>query len=704
MLYLVRSSRFLEYQQENQRLLAAARGAQLIVRMGLGAVDPALVGHDLVGLPVCVLLAEPPYQRTAVIRLGRVVAMGEEQERCELTLELSGYPAPDLDQAGFDTWFADRHAGREQPDFLFLDEPGFPVPEQTEPADRETAWRAGLERVLASDAAPRYAASVFLRPVGLTDEFAEVAVDPAAVVTGRAYALKLACHAAHLSEEERARQSLGLTYDRAEIELLDHPSGPLTDGALTVRLRLLVPGSARLSMFVRPQAERSTRLDLDFRAAGDLIGLQATCEEVTSEGNREQLRGLLALLNKHGALADPELERAVLDRLLTLLPEDPELNRQLAHLHHRSERHAEAEQLFAELGPARLEPADWLPYFLSACRCNCAGDALADIVSNLPWDQLAPEQAAQIGQCVAGLPERVILSLLESLAYFGTERFLSDIWRPVSPTISSPEGVLKAYAILRETHLDTPAELYAYLADRIEELELVEPRFDELLVDNGLLLDQAPGGFGRVLLRHLRRQVDAGAHEEALVLMEQARPVMSPAAFDEVRLDLASALADTASGPELSLAGRLFADAAEAARVRGDLDEAAIWLERAALADPEGERLAEVQGGIEKAVEASEQVQILTEALFAQRVKQLRAKLAGTRLTIVGGPHEKPWVGQLRKELAVSDINWFISDMGKRPRADKIKEALGKSVGAVAIITFHVGHRAAEVVREEARK
>jgi hypothetical protein len=336
MLYLVRSSKFREYQQENLRLLSAGRGAELTVRLGLSGVDPALVGHDLVGLPICFLLAEPPYQRTAVVRLGRVVGMGEERERCELVVELAGFPAADADQAGFDTWFTDRHADHERPDFLFLDEPGFPVPEQIGPAERIQAWRAALDRVLASDAKDHYADSAFLLPAGLADEFAEVEVDPSAVVTGRAYTLQLASHLPHLGDEERARFSLGLSYDRAEIELLAHPAGGLETDPLTIRLRFLVPGSARLSVFVRPQAERSARLDLDDRAAGDVIGLQAACEEVTSEGNREQLRGLLALLTKHGALADPELERGVLERLLALLPEDPELVRQLAHHLHRT--------------------------------------------------------------------------------------------------------------------------------------------------------------------------------------------------------------------------------------------------------------------------------------------------------------------------------------------------------------------------------
>lgn len=704
MLYLVKSSRYREFQQEVLQLLAGRTGTTRTARYGRGWIDADLAGRDLAGLPAVLALAEEPFERCAVLRLARVTGWRDEGDRLELQLALGGYPQPDFDQSAFDAWFADRHAGRERPDYVFLDPDGVAVAEQSDLSRREEAWRAAVDRLLASDAGSHYSTSTFLLPAGLQDLEAAAPVEPEALVTGRAYGQQLACYAPQLEPSELARRSLGLAYDRSELELLDLPGALPAGGRVELRLRVLVPGSARLQLFVRPGAERSTRLALDLHAAGEVTGRQAACQEMVDETVREELRSLLALLRKHGALASAELERQVLDHLLALAPEDPELIRQLAWHLHRAGDHAGAEQRFAELGPGRLAPDDWLPYFLSACRCQCAGDALADILGNLPWDQLEPAEARQIGRCVAGLPERVILSLLEALAYFGTERFLQDIWQELRPAIRTADGVLQTYHILRETHLDTPEQLYTYLAEQTAALDLIEPRFDERMVEDGLLLDSAPPGFDGVLLRHLGRLVDGGRHEEALVALEQARSVLGPAAFDVVRIELAGGLAETAGEAELALAGRLFADAAESARVRGDLDEAAVWLERAALADPGGERLAAVQAAVERAVEAAEPVHLLTEALFSQRVKQLRDRLAGSRLTIVGGPHEKPWVGELRHELALSDVNWFISDMGKPPRPDKIREALGRSTGAVAVLTFHVGHRAAEVVREEARK
>ncbi len=122
------------------------------------------------------------------------------------------------------------------------------------------------------------------------------------------------------------------------------------------------------------------------------------------------------------------------------------------------------------------------------------------------------------------------------------------------------------------------------------------------------------------------------------------------------------------------------------------------------MADPEGERFEQVRVMMEKAVDASEKVMMLTDALFANRVKKLRDALSGKKLTIVGGAHQKPWVEELRKDLALGSIQWFVSEMGKRPRAEKLRDAMGKSTGAVAILTFHVGHQAADAVKEEARK
>ncbi len=702
MLYLVKSSRFREYQQENLHILTARRGITTTVRYRHLWIDPHVHEKDIIGVTALMLFGDLPYEYLAPVRLGRVVGVYDERDRVELEIMMGGFPSPDTDMAGFSSWFRTRTSGEDKK-FVFWDESGPEISEQTDPGQLLLAWKASVRRLLRSDSAEQFSDSVFILPLDLRDEENKSTVESNALITGRAYSQRLYSYNPHMKARDLARKELGLAFDRTELELLDHGNKLELDGQLEVRFRLLLAGSSNLNIFVRPGLERSSRMSIHLHAAGDSISCTAACQSVTDE-SREQLRGLLALLKKWGSLKNEQLEGLVLERLLALAPDDPELMREQARYHYRLGRYSEAEQLFAELGPGQLAPDDWLPYFLSACNSRCDKEALLDIVSNIPWDDLDASQAKEMGICLSTMQESTIVSLLETLAYFGTERFIQDIWQEIKASISSPKGILTTYRIMKETHLDSPAQLYGYLSEQMETEGIMEPEFDQLLVQNALQMDRAPSGFDSICLRHLKRLVDSEQYEKALSILEQARKTMSVAAFGRVRIDLADVLSGTQKTRALSTAGRLFADAADAARVRGDLDEAAMWLERSAMADPEGERFEQVRALMEKAVDASEKVMMLTDALFASRMKKLRDAMSGKKLTIVGGPHQKPWVEDLRKELALGSIQWFVSDLGKRPRADKIRDAMGKSTGAVAILTFHVGHQAVDAVKEEARK
>ena len=702
MLYLIKSSRFREYQQENLHILSARRGITTTVRYRHLWIDPEIHEKDLIGAPALFVFGDRPFEHLAPVRMGRVVGVHNERERMELEVMMGGFPMPDTDMTIFNSWFKERKKDREQK-FIFWDESYPSISEQTDPKQTLTAWKASVRRLMRSDSEKQFEQSIFLLPLDLRDEENKSTIEPNGLLTGKPYSQRLYSYNPHMKQHQVSKKQLGWAFDRTELELLDHGDKLELDGQMEIRFRLLVPGSADLNIFVRPGMERSTRLAIHLHAAGDSMSCTAACESV-AEASREQLRGLLALLRKWGSLKDEKLEGLVLERLLALAPDDPELTREQARYYYRLGKYSEAEQLFAELGPLQLAPDDWLPYFLSACNSHCDKEALGDIISNLPWDDLDSSGAREIGICLAGLQENTILSLLETLAYFGTERFIQDIWHEIRPSIISPKGILATYKIMKETHLDSPALLYSYLSEQMESEQLCEPEFDELLVENALQMDRVPSGFDSILFRHLKRLVDLEQYERAITLLEQARKSMSQAAFGRVRIDLADALSGTAKPKELATAGRLFADAANAARVKGDLDEAAMWLERSAMADPEGERFEQVRVMMEKAVDASEKVMMLTDALFANRVKKLRDALSGKKLTIVGGAHQKPWVEELRKDLALGSIQWFVSEMGKRPRAEKLRDAMGKSTGAVAILTFHVGHQAADAVKEEARK
>ncbi|MBW2704586.1 MAG: hypothetical protein JRF33_27530, partial [Deltaproteobacteria bacterium] len=686
-----KSSRFREYQRENLRILEANDGEHFRIHYPRNAVQAELLSQDLQGLPVLFVLSDSPHERRAPVRHGRILAVHDEGERIEFALRLTAFAQVDLDCQAFDDWAKKQPACCDKPAMVFRPTPSiqpdspFEFAEPDGRKNRPEKWRAAIDRLLASDSARHYADSVFLLPLGLKDEDTDRPADPTALSTGRTYTHHILAYAPQLKAENRARCSFGLGFDRTELELLQAPEKIPADGEVVLRFRPLVPGSARLNVHVRPHSERSSRLVLDVHASGSEIQRLFTCEEVAGESVREGLRGLLALLHKQKALELPKHAAAVLELMLQLAPDDDELNRELAMLEHKLGRHDQATERYRNLGAEALAPEDWQPYFISACHAAAGTEVLRESLDHLPWELLNSDQAQAMGKCLAQQGEGLILSLLEPLAYFGTERFMTDIWAYIWPAIRSTDGLLSAHRILRETHLDKPEVAYATLQERSADDGLHDARIDELLVDLGLEQEQAPRSLAEILLRHLRRLADAGQLDRAQSMLERARPRMNPGGFEQLRTALADHLVENAQPAPLRLAGWLFAEAAEAARLRGDLDEATWLLERSALAHPESDRLPKVQQSLEKSINAIDSMQLLGEALFGQRIKKLRDRMAGKRLVIAGGSHEKPWTEELRQELALAEVVWHPSQLGKPPRVEKLRESLNKTVGAVAV-------------------
>jgi hypothetical protein len=698
MILISRTSRYREYLQENLRLLAGVRGESFVVRVRRERVEAALLERSLAQEPVLLLLSEPPHERPAAVRLARVAEARLEDDRLTLRLLLGGYPASEPPTASL----AARLAGAAPGALLSLPEGG-PAVAEAEGVEEERAWRAAVDRLLDGEAAPFYKDSVFMRPVGLWEVDAGVEAEPLGLRTDGLYELALDCHNPHLVPEARAACQLGAGHDPAELELLPLPR-PSPWGQVRVRVRPLLPGTARLQLFVRPGAEVSTRLALELHATGAPACRPPACGEVASEALRRGVRALWGLLARRDALRPPGLEREVLETMLGLLPEDGELRRALALCHHRAGEHAEAWRLFDELGAQHLLPEDRLPHLLSACAGGAPAATLLELVGRIPWDQVDADSARRLGAAVAGLPERALLPLLESLAYFGTERFLADIWHEVRDAVRSPGGLLKTTALLHETALLTPAETARYLVERVQALGLSDPGVDARLVELGLEAPQAPPGFGEALARHLARLAVDGEPEEARASLDAARARLTPAAHEQSRLGLAEVLLGVGGQEAAGAAAGLLVAAGEAARLRGDLEASAELLERAAAADPEEPGLPAAQAALERAVSAQEPLLLLGEALQGQRLGRLRERLAGQRLVVVGGPQARPWVEELRRELALAEITWFPSRLGEPPRPEAVREALSGAAGLVAVLTFYVGHQVAEAVRDEARR
>ncbi|HSA23880.1 MAG TPA: hypothetical protein P5076_20635, partial [Myxococcota bacterium] len=697
MILIARTSRYREYLQENLRLLAGARGETFVVRVRRERVESGLLERSLAQEPVLLLLSEAPHERPAAVRLARVAEARLEDDRLTLRLLLGGYPIPEASTAALGA----RLAGAAPGALLELPEGNLVV--EAEGVDEERAWRAAVDRLLDGEAAPFFKDSVFMRPVGLWEVEGGAEAEPLALRTDGLYELALDCHNPHLAPEARAACRLGAGHDPAELELLPLPR-PSPWGQVRVRVRPLVPGSARLQLFVRPGAEVSTRLALELHATGAQAVRPAACGEVAGEALRRGVRAVWGVLARRDALRAPGLEREVLETMLGLLPEDGELRRALALCHHRAGAHAEAWRLFDELGAQHLLPEDRLPHLLSACAVGAPPEALLELAGRLPWDQVDADAARRLGAAVAGLPERALLPLLESLAYFGTERFLADIWREARDAIRSPGALLKTSALLHETGLLTPAEIARYLVERVQVLELRDPGVDARLVELGLEAPQAPPGFGEALARELARLAAEGEPGEARARLEAARARLTPAAHEQARLGLAEALLGAGGEEAAGVAAALLVAAGESARRRGDLEATAELLERAAAADPGEPGLPAAQAALERAVGAQEPLLLLGEALQGQRLARLRERLAGQRLVVVGGPQARPWVEELRRELALAEVTWFPSRLGEPPRPEAVREALSGAAGLVAVLTFYVGHHVAEAVRDEARR
>jgi hypothetical protein len=705
-IYFLKSSRFRQYQQENLALLRAAADERAVVRYNAHWLEPRLRQRDLRGLEALVVLGDKPYERFAPIRFGFIERVTDEGERVEFQILLGARPATDLDFGSFDQWFAGRIRIEERPRFVLEDSwlDGLAAAEMGDETHMVGSWRVSVERLLAADPGDHYENSAFLLNLDLRDEKSGRRVLPNQLETGHSYSQRFYAYNPHLDDDQIARLRYEVDYDRTEIELLEELPALGSDISQEMRFRVLVPGTARMEIDVLPFAERSNRLPLHYHATGEVSATVPGGSASVSKSNARGLHHLLDWLDRCDALNDPETARGTLERMLLMVPDDRRIKRRLGHLHHQNGHHREAVELFEMLGDDNLASADWLPYFMSACATYCEAGRLAELLEHLPWSDLEEYQADQLGRAVAALDEGSILRLLESLAYFGTDQFLEVIWKPIRPAIRTPAGIGQAYRILQETHLESHAGAYQYLQQRTAAEGVCDAELDERMLSHGAELDDEPPGYRRVLDRHFRRLVADRRWADAEVQLHLSRGCLSPAAFAEVRLDLVELLRAAEEPAADRIAARLLAAAADRARRDGELDEATEYLEGALQLAAREPEVIRVREAVQKAMEDCEEIRALRAEKLDVRVKTLRHRLAGKRLIVVGAPNSKPWAEELRRELALDEVRWFQTSVGKPARPEELRGAVGRATGAVVVLAAYIGHKSSDAVREQSAK
>jgi len=701
-IFLIKSSRFREYQQENLRLLRCPVGRKEILRFNASWVEPELRRQDLSGQEAVVCLGDKPFRRFAPIRMVRIQHMRDEGERIEFLIEVIGRPDARLNPDEFNGWFAAALERRVAMLLVMAEERAVPM---SPPENGLEAWKASVDRVCRSDSSEYFESSVFLLPGRLRQEGSDMPVDNKGLQCGAIYRQRFYPYNPHLGKRKLEAMRYSVEYDRTELELIEVPQQVGSDGRQELVFRILVPGTANLRLLVMPFAERSSRLDLSFHAAaGQPVRPLAAQQRHVGH----HVRTLFDTIERGGLLDDYELAVKTIETMFLLSPKDLYLQKRLAHLHHRHGEHRRACEVFELVGDTNLGPDDWLAYFVSACSSGIAVERLQEIVNHLPWDDLGDDEARLIGEQVASRGERDILKLLELLAYAITENFLETIWKPIRPRIKTADGILKAYQIMQGTHLESDSGAWQYLFERSKEENIVDQRIDEAMLSHGACLGEEPQGFRDVLERHIKRLVITGEFRKVEEILCQSWKCLSRGAFDNVRRAAVDMLLGESGVGDFDtrkrVAANLLVISADLALARGDLDFAVELVQRALENDPDYNEALQLRERVICALKNTDELRQIQEQRQEIRIKSLRDRLAGKKLVIVGLPEEKTWKEDLRRELALERIEWFTSSPGTRIKSDHLRSCIGSGTGAVVVMTNYLDHGSSNAAREECRR
>ncbi len=600
--YLVRTAQTHEQLQENLRILAALVGTPLTVYYPRGVAD---VPEGLErGASLCIVFSDPPYDHFVPVRRARVMDVSFTEGDVALTLIMDALaegfipnvPSYEEGLARFSEGLRKAHC-RQAP--VAACSPAVNVAFVPEGEDDRAVWRRIIDaiRTLGGDAG-RYARTVFLRPLELTDTDGHIVPLGGALAVGKVYRQVLDCYAPHLADGDPAEYGIILDASATHLPLPDVL--PLVvDGELSLDLIPIEPGKIALELWVRPDRALSTTLRLRYPVVESATIAAPAVDMLAVRLTDWHLKAIFEVIQQPEGPERSRAQLGLIDYVLAPLSYDSHyLREQRGLVLTELGRWGEAYAQFAALDPDRLTPQTVAIWFISACRSGDDAD-LGTILDHFnAW-----EDRALVRQMIDALPmveEEKRLHLLET-SWFqaGSHR---EMWETVKDTFTRPETVLRAARLMVDPdayHILSPAEGYLYLRERMAAMgEMTLPLLRQA-VDWGLQEAEHAPGLDEVVLELVRRLLEDGDDPlEAWVVVSRARD-LAPHAWAAAAEPLADALARHPHPGWRDEACKLYVELARVHRERLQvLDVAEQYLARASLLagdDPELRALVETE-------------------------------------------------------------------------------------------------------------
>ena len=738
-LCLFKSSRRLEYVQENLRVLSGAPGSEVDVAYkerwlsaGVRAQLPA-VGDEAV-----VALADPPYKRSYPVRLAEIVDSAYEEGTLRLRLRLGA--RANADQNRWKPLVSDGENPLAGQFVLRLAIEDGVLESITDPEQERNVWRKQIDAVSRAEG---YARVAFLRVGGVSEVGGDPVEPPYRLTTARTYQVDVIGHNPHLEPETLEALRLVAFPDPAQVDVaLDAQPIP-ADGTIEMMLVPQDVGAAGLEFncsrgadfwfglelawqtVEAPSAEadeplpaldtapvagspttdgpapETARTAAAFRAVEDDRPSAPADARSTRDLGRHLVRGYM-LLRGHSDVP-PIVRLRILDELLQAAPGHDRLLEQRGIVLHELRRWVDAtdtlEPLHALSGEGRtmliwswfmqgrlpepiervkeadLSRDEWFEGLLEAST-RLTTEEQVGVARLLANSVLAEDRASR---WIQPLAMRDGLPRADRLA-------LLEIWQYADPSAAA--------AGVEELAVDG-------------RLDLSEPDLAQIALDLGI--DAQRASLARraawALLAHWADLAGVPALEGLLATVMDRFP---REARREVAEDIVLAIADVADeDDEIDRALEAAAVLIEDQRQRGDLDAAArlavfAHANEHRASDAVRAQLEVVLQQLESALQKSSAVQRYEEARRKELNLDIRDALGGKRVLVLGAD-EQPWWPEVRQEFGFSpDSEWLSTERKKSVATDRIIKRLD-AFDLLLIQTGRITHKVSEPVMKAAR-
>ena len=721
MLCLFKSSRRIEYTQENLRILSGAVGSEVAVAYKERWLAESVRSEvPEVGDAAVVSLADPPYKRSYPVRMTEVVEATFEGGTLRLRLRVGA--RVNADQNRWKPLVAEGDNPKAGQFALHLDVDDGVLEEVSDPEREVKVWKKQIDAVSHAEG---YARVAFLRVGAVTEVGGDPVVSPYRLTTMRTYQVDVIGHNPHLERE---------TLDA--LRLVAFPDPAVVDVALDTQP---IPAEGTIELMLVPQDIGEAELEFSCSRGSDFwfglaLGwqtiaapaetieeaprfdeppptpvLEAPARSLAAEApaamagdiGRHLVRGYMLLRGHSDVPAAVRLR--LLDEMLEAAPGHPRLLEQRGIAFHELRRWADAVETLEPLETLSAEGRTmlvWGWFMQGRVPEPIERVTIADL-SRDDWfegvleasTRLTTEEQVRVARLLANsvLAEDRASRWIEPLAMSEDlprrDRLdLFEIWQYADPSAAAA-GV---------DHLAADADI-----------DLAEPDLAQIALDLGIEA-QRTSLARRAAWALMTNLADLGNVPALESLLDTVMNQFTRDARREVGEEIVLTIADVAGeDDEIDRALEAAAVLIEDQRQRGDLEAAARLAVFAHANDhrasgPVRQRLKGVLDQLQKALDRSSAVMRYQDARRREMNLDIKDFVGGKRLLVLGA-NEQKWWPDVRQEFGFSaDSEWLSTERNKALPVDRIIKKLD-GFDMLVVQTGRIGHKTSEPVMKAAK-